>query len=218
MRIVKVSGIFVAGIVLMLAMAALPGDDPSAPGGSVLDRFTPEELKKLEAGEAVYQLVQTEDADGKTRGHGQSSALINAPIDLCFKIFCEFDKHHLFFPRKKKSEVKKTWDNKALVYKEFDFYVVTVEYTVLYTVDSDIHRVDFQMDREYPHDIEDTAGYFHFEKVDDQRTLFTYAATKVETGVKVPGFIQEYITSRDLPNVVLSVKKRIESGGKWTKD
>lgn len=197
----------------MWAMAAFSGDEKS-----ILGRFTPEEQKKLIAGEAVFKHVQEKGPDGKMHGHGESYALIDASVEQSWKIFCEFDKHHLYFPRKKKSEVVKRWDNKALVYKEFDFYVTTIEYTILYTLDTKNHRLDFKLDKDYKHDIEDAAGYFLFEKLGEKRTLVTYAATKVETGVKVPGFIQEYITSRDLPAVVMNVKKRIESGGKWTKD
>lgn len=172
----------------------------------------------MKAGEAVYQHVQSEGKDGKTTGHGESYVLINKPADECFRVFLEFDKRQLYFPRKKASEVVKPWDDKALVHKVFEFYVVEVEYTVLCTIDRKNRRVDFQLDPEYKHDLEDTAGYFLFEPVDDKTTLFTYAATKVQTGLKVPFSIQNYLTSRDLPDVVANVKMRIESGGTWTKD
>jgi hypothetical protein len=104
------------------------------------------------------------------------------------------------------------------VHKVFKFYVVKVEYTVLCTIDRKNRRVDFQLDPEYKHDLEDTAGYFLFEPVDDKTTLFTYAATKVQPRLKVPFSIQNYLTARDLPDVVANVKMRIESGGTWTKD
>ena len=55
-------------------------------------------------------------------------------------------------------------------------------------------------------------------KVDDKRCLFIYGLTKGEIGVPVPEFIKKYATSKDLPNIVLSVKKRVESGGTWQKD
>ena len=65
------------------------------------------------------------------------------------------------------------------MHKVFKFYVVKVEYTVLCTIDRKNRRVDFQLDPEYKHDLEDTAGYFLFEPVDDKTTLFTYAATNM---------------------------------------
>lgn len=186
--------------------------------GSPLSGFSKEERDKLLKGEPVYQHLKKENEKGEIEGYGQSAIIINQPADKSFQIFCEFDKHQLYFPRKKKSEVIKSWDNKALVHKVFGFYVVDVEYTVLYTVDPEKRRVDYKLDKDYPHDLEEVEGFFRFEKIDEKRTLFIYAATKVETGLKVPGFIQDYLTSRDLPQVARSVKKRVESGGKWQKE
>jgi hypothetical protein len=205
-----------SGPILTLALVFL---STAAYGeGSPLDRFSAEERRKLEKGEPVYRHVKSEGTDGKVHGHGEAYAIMNAPVEQCWKIFTEFDKHQLYFPRKKKSEVVKSEGNKYWVYKQFEFYMVTIEYTTLYTVDEKAHRVDYDMDESYPHDLEETVGYFQFEKLDDKRTLFIYAATKVETGLKVPGFVQDYLTSRDLPAVVLNVKKRMESGGEWTKE
>jgi len=221
MKIRQISWLIIAGLAFVIPPATIPGHNELAGAQavekSVWSRFTAKERKRLEAGDAIYQYVQSKGEDGMTHGHARSSAVINAPLDRCFKIFCEFDQHHLYFPRKIKSEIIKTRGNESLVHNEFDFYLVTVEYTSRFTVDTKIRRVDYDMDPDYEHDIEDTEGYFHFEKIDDTRTLFTYAATKVDTGLKVPGFVMEYLTSRDLPNVVLNVKKRIESGGQWTK-
>ncbi len=182
-----------------------------------LSRFTPEQVKKLKAGEAIYETVREKGEGGVTRGYGRSTAIVEAPIDKAFETFTRFDEQEEYFPRKTESKVVKHWDHKYLVHKVFEFYVVDIEYHVIYSVDEKNHRVDFEMSKDHPHDIDDTAGYFQFKKIDEETTLFTYAATKVETGLKVPGFIQGYISSKDLPDVVLNVKKRIESGGKWKK-
>lgn len=212
------SAVIVAfGFLLALALSAASGGG-DAPAKSPLDRFSAEERAKLTAGEAIYRHVEKKGEDGQTSGHAESVALIKAPVDRCFSIFTEFDKQELYFPRKTKSEVLKQEGNRFWVQKEFWFYVISVEYVVIYTKDEKAHRVDFEMDKAYPHDLEDTAGYFQFEAVDANTSLFTYAATRVETGLKVPNFIREYITSRDLPAVVINVKKRIESGGTWVKE
>ena len=185
---------------------------------SPLDRFSAEQRQKLLAGEPVYQLVETKAPDGTTSGHGESYIIINAPVEQCWKIFTEFDKMQEYIPRKTKSVVVSRSGNHAVVDKEFDFYLVTIKYTMLYTIDPEAHRLDFKMDQSRPHDLKDTEGYYQFVKLDDKQTLFIYAATKVDTGLKAPAFIQDYLSSRDLPAVAGNVKKRIESGGTWTKE
>jgi len=202
--------------ILLLSISALTGEEKPA-GKSPLDRFSSEEQKNLLAGKPIYRFQKSADAEGKYSGYGQCWAIINSPIDTCFKIFLEFEKQYQYYPRKTKSEVVNRKPNQVWLLNVFDFYLAEISYTVLYTIDPNRYRIEFQLDQNYPHNLNDTSGFFWFEKMDDQKTLFTYAAVKVDTGLKVPSFIQQYLTSRDLPAVAENVKKRIESGGKWTK-
>ena len=77
--------------------------------------------------------------------------------------------------------------------------------------------LDFRLDPNYPHSLKDTRGYRYLENLDEKRTLLTHAVTRVDVGIPVPGFIRKALSSRDLPGVVRNLKKRIESGGTWTK-
>ncbi|HUT53474.1 MAG TPA: hypothetical protein VM658_08795 [bacterium] len=207
-----------AGMAVMSPGRAL-GDTGQAAGAEAgkdpLARFTAEQKQKLLAGEPVYIYTETSAPGGSGKGFGQAFIIINAPVETCFKIFGELGKQHEYFPRKTKSEVVKSEGNHTLVHNEFDFYLAAIEYYSLYTIDADGHRFDFEMDKSHPHNVEESAGYFVFEKIDGRRTLFTYAATRLDVGVSVPGFIKELIVSRDLPAQAVNVKKRIESGGKW---
>ena len=202
---------FVCLIFLSVTGAA---DEQSA----VLARFNEQQRRDLLAGKAIYQSVQSKDKDGNVQGHGEGIALIDAELDRCFKLFCDFNKQAQYFPRKKLSQVIKQEGNVYHVQKEFGFYVKDIKYVVEYTVDEDNHTVKFRMLQDYPHDLKDLEGFFKFEKLEAKRTLFTYAATKVDTGLSIPKFIQDYLASRDLPAVAENVKKFIESGGKWKKE
>jgi hypothetical protein len=206
-------------IVALAASAAMAEEKaPAAKGpASPLDRFTPEQRAKLQAGEAVFEHVEEKGKDGQTGGHAQSSILINAPIETCWKILLDYEKQQEYIPRKTVSKIVKQEGKIAYVEKEFDFYVTKVRYTMKYTLDEANHRLNFEIAPEYPHDLKDSAGYYGFEKVSDKATLLTYVVLKVDTGVKVPQMVQEYLTSRDLPAVVVNIKKRVESGGTWTK-
>jgi len=187
-------------------------------GASALAAFTQDQRKELLAGKTVFEHVETTGVDGETRGHGEAAVLINAPVDECFRIFCDFNKMQEYLPHKTKSEVIKSSEGEALVYKELKFLFKTISFTSRYTIDKKAHRVDFEIDPAFPHDIKASAGFYQFDAVDENRTLFSYALTRMDSGIKIPEFIQKLMTSRDLPNVVVNVKKRIESGGTWTKD
>ena len=104
------------------------------------------------------------------------------------------------------------------VYKEIDVTIMTLKYTHFMTRNDKDLRVDFEKDPDGVNDFKESAGYFQFVKIDDKRCLFIYGLIKGEMDVPVPAFIKNYITSKDLPNIVLSVKKGSSPGGKWKKD
>ena len=209
----------ILGLLPLGHLAAEPASAGASKGsGTVLDRFTAKERKRLEDGKAVFRHVEAEGEDAKSKGEAYAWTLVNKPVDECFRIIQVFDKHPEYFPHNEDAKVVRTEGNRTWVTKTFHFYLVTMVYTVKYTVHPELHRMDLELAPEYPHDINDTAGFFLFEAVEPGLTLFSYAVTRVDTGVRVPGFIRRYLTSRDLPNMVLQVKRRIESGGTWNQN
>ena len=203
---------FLVGLIFLALTGA--ADEPSP----VLARFNQQQRQDLLAGKAIYQSVRSKDEAGNLQGHGEGIALINADVDKCFKLFCDFNRQAQYFPRKKLSQIIKQEGNVYHVQKEFGFYVKDIRYVVEYTVDEENHTVKFRMLKDYPHDLKESEGFFRFEKLEAKRTLFTYAVTKVDTGLAVPKFIQDYLSSKDLPAVVENAKKFIESDGKWKKE
>ncbi len=182
------------------------------------DKLSAAEKEKLKKGEIIYQSVKTTDTDGKISGYGQSMALIKKPVATCWEIFTQFDKQAEYFPRKTVSQVIDSKPGLALVQKEFKFYWVTIRYVMKYKIDAKNYRIDFEIDKSRPHDIKDSAGFFRFEPLSAGETLFIYGVTRVDTGLAMPGFVQEYLQKKDLPAVAENVQKRIESNGTWKKD
>ena len=154
---------------------------------------------------------------GQSQGYGQAAVVINKPIEECFRIFCEFGKMHEYLPRKTKSQVIQSTETEALVYKELKFLFKTISFTILYKIDPKTYRIAFQLAPDMSHDIKESKGFYQFHALDKGRTLFCYGMIRMDSGVKIPGFIRDHLTSRDLPNIVRSVKKRVESGGTWKK-
>ncbi len=182
------------------------------------EKLTEEQKSELVKGEAVYEYVKEMEEDGTHSGYARSMVLMKKPLDEAWEIFCDFGKSHEYFPRQTETEVLESGTTSALIKKVFEFYVVDISYYIKYDIDRKDGIIRYDLDKSRPHDLEEVQGYFRFEEIDKDTTLFIYGVTRTETGLKVPGFIQNYITSRDLPNVAIHIKKRIESGGTWKKD
>jgi len=213
--------VFNLGLLFMFIMLAGPirAEDPS-PGlaaAPVLSQFSPENQKKLLAGEAIFEHVIAKDPDGKTEGHGRGAVLINRPAEECFRIFLDLDQQYKYFPRMTVSRVLEREGNRARMYKELDFAIATVKYTHFITIVPEDFRVDFITDPKGKNSVKLSAGFFRFVKVDEKTSLIFYEMTHLEMGFKIPGFIKTYLSARDLPPIVTNIKKRIESGGTWVK-
>jgi len=200
-------------IVVLLGLGAL-----NAHGETVLEKLTKSERKQLESGKVVFRSVKSKTPDGELVGSGQAMAYIKAPIDRCWEIFCHFEKSHEYFPHQFYTEVLEFSPTSVLVKKKFFFFIKKINYYVRYDLDPANYRIDYRMEKGRENDIKDTAGYFIFEKVDDNTTLFVFTVTMLETGYAVPYFIEKPLTQRSLPGQVENVRKRIESGGVWKKD
>jgi hypothetical protein len=211
----------ILAIVVQLGRAQILADASSpvvtGSGESVLDRYSAGQKKNLLAGEPVFESGIGEGPGGMHEAHGRTIALVNKPIDECFKIFCEFDKQYLYFPRITVSRVLKREGNTVVIYKEVGYAIATIRYTHILTIDPEAYRVDFVTDPKGINNVRFSSGYFRFEKVDESRSLFTYELTKMDSGFTIPEFIKKYIASKDLPKIAINIKKRIESGGTWEK-
>ncbi len=217
--------VFTFGIILILMLPSLTaraeGSAPSPGITRALSQFSPENQRKLLSGEAIFEHVLAKGSDGKDEGHGRGAVLINRPAEECFRIFLDLDQQYKYFPRMTVSRVLDQEGNRARMYKELSFTIVTVKYTHFITIVPDDFRVDFITDPKGKNSIRLSAGFFRFVKADDKTTILFYEMTRLEFGINVPGFIKSYLymhlSARDLPPIVTNIKKRIESGGTWEK-
>jgi hypothetical protein len=182
------------------------------------EKLSEEERRQLENGEVIYRSVKTKVDKDKHKGHGVSMIVVNAPIEECWRIFTEWNKHQEFIPGKVGSAVIEEKPDYILCLKKFRFFGVRIQFTVRYYVDVEKRRVEFKLDPDWAHDIKDTYGHFAFEKITPDSTLFIYECANLDPGIVVPPKIMDFLQKRALPAVSENVKKRIETGGEWKKD
>lgn len=180
-----------------------------------LSSFNDQQLKKLRAGEPVYEYKDTSGEVKNSAGYGQASIIINAPIARCYEIFSNIENQVHYVPGREKAKIAGKIDGKLLLDIESSFYGIPSNYRSIYTIDQNNYRLDFELDKSRPHDIAEMSGFHRFEKIDEKNTLYTYCLTKLDIGVSVPKFLKNYLLGRDLPALTNNVKKYIESNEKW---
>lgn len=181
-----------------------------------MDGFSPDELKKIEKGEVAVRIELFNTASGKRAAKGHAFAIINKPPEAALAVLQDYTKLSEFMPRVEKATILQKTDTTMKVRQELGVAFTTVAYTLDLKFDVAGHRMDWTLDKAAKNDIADTMGSWEFVPLEGSRTLARYMVF-ADTGVSVPQFLEDFLVKKDLPNVVSAMKKRVESGGKWTK-
>ena len=182
-----------------------------------LSRLPAEEVERLLRGEVVAKYEQQFKQGETPSGAGKTYVIINAPIEQCWRIFTEFEKHYEWLPTWSESNVLERNGNTLIIHTVADFKIAKINFTNTYSVEPEKHRVYVVTYPKGKNDIKHHEATYLFEKIDDKRTLFTFTMVKLDIGFNPPFPILKYFATRNLPEVSENLKKRIESNGVWKK-
>ena len=175
------------------------------------------ELQRALRGEVAMHVETFQRPDGKPAGRGLGAIVVDRPIAQVWATISTYEDKAEYQPRVKSVTILAKQPGSLRVRMEIDATITTARYTVLYTLDDAQHTVSWTLDKSAPDNtVADVAGDYHLYEVSPQSTLVVYRAF-VDPGTHVPRFIQNFITRRSLPNLLLATKKRIESGGRYHK-
>ena len=208
---IKKSLVIALAVLILSAGFVLAGpfDDPKA-------LLTPENMEKLKKGEPVMVNKVVNDAKGNPRGQGLAVIVVNADPDTCWKYITQQTKMPEFMPRMiSATEYMKEGNTRGVKFT-IKILLSKISYHIIHTYDKGNYKLSYVLDKSKENDIADTSGFWKIEPFEGGKSLIAYTVS-VDTGMAVPKAIQDYLTQKDLPNVVSTMKKRIESGGTYKK-
>lgn len=197
------------GIAFLLTAAAAFADE------NVNKHLTPANLAELEKGEIILLDQTYTDAEGKTRGKGFAIIMVNASKEKAWKYLTDFANYKQFMPRIIVSDIYHNADGKVGVSYVLKVLFKKVKYHCMHSFDKEKGVIKYWLDNNQKNDIVSTEGMWIIIPKGD-KCLIAYTVA-VDTGIAIPQAIQDFLTKKDLPNVVKAAKLRIESGGKYTK-
>ena len=92
----------------------------------------------------------------------------------------------------------------------FQRYVYRIEYRL----DPDRWRIEWLLDERFDNDLQMVNGFWELYPTDDGRTLGR-SGTSINVGAHVPGFLQDWITRKNLPKTMERVRMWVNSGGTY---
>jgi hypothetical protein len=165
----------------VLALGALFGALFLAPSAEA-EGLSAEERVQLARGDVVRRPIDVELAEGPYFG-GIAYAVVDVPPAEVMRVLLDISAYRAILPLTLEArEVGRKGDNR-LVFFRHGTRVGSASYTAIVRRQSP-SVVRFWLAPEFPHEIEDSWGYFRVEAFPEGRTLVTYAALlRLEFGV-----------------------------------
>jgi coenzyme Q-binding protein COQ10 len=191
---------------------------PAAVPGPITKKLSASELNRVKKGEII---LRSSTASDTSSGAGYAVGLVNATPEKIWKTILDYDKYALFMPRV--THCKRTLRQGNRIDSDFvlDMGIANVRYSIIHTLRSSKNRLTWVLDKTKEADyVTKTTGYWQLEEISPGVTLVEY---NVEIDIDIPfiggllGGLVKKLTNDDLPNVIGTMKKRIESGNSWKK-
>jgi len=207
----QVMTMLIAGLLLMLAANAW--------AGPISKRFSEAEMARLKNGEI---LIENNIDPGGTKGNSLAWMVVKGTNDQFWKTIFDFEHYLEIYPRLKRVEVIKLTEKQSLVEFDMDATIDVMTYSVIGTLAEDRMRQDFNLDKSRPHKyFTSNEGYWLLEELEPGVLLVEYKVSVVlDLGVlsKVATKVVNVFAKDDLPEMMECTRKRIESGGTWTRN
>src|SRR5574337_1523313 len=205
--------------VILLAFAAAVLLLPTASfgaGAPATTALTARELTRMEKGGVIVKAHSRSAEDGTRNANVKAYCVINKPPDAVWAVMLNYHKFDEFMPRLEKVEVLEKTKNTMKVTETVHVPLGVISYTVDLIFKPAQRTMSWTLDKSRKHDIADTYGTWEFLPYSQGRTLLRYTST-LDSGLFIPKFLEDFLIKKDLPNTLLSLKRRTESEGTWKK-
>lgn len=194
-------------LVALLVLTAAPPD------------LAPAELQAVLRGEVAARTEPFAGAGERAAGRGVGAVIINRPPAEVWATLSRFEDKAEYMPRVKAVDVlarePRGSPPRLRVRMTVDASVTTARYTAWFDLDEAAGSIRWRLDRAAPDNtIADAQGDYRLFQPSPGRTLLVYRSY-VDTGRRVPAFIQRYMAMRSIPTLLKAIKSRVESGGRW---
>ena len=179
--------------------------------------LTPAEINRVNLGEILVRSEPSVTPSGKTSGYGVGAIAIDRSLEETWKVIANYTDKAEYQPRVDKCTVLGRDGDTLKVAMVVDATIMTVHYTGLYTLDPAAHSIHWSLDKTAAgNTIQDMDGGYALIPVNANRTIICFR-TFVDSGHLVPQFVQNFFSVKAIPDLLKSVKQRVESGGTYHK-
>jgi hypothetical protein len=190
------------------AQPAVPGARPAS-GQALIDAQAEERREEL-----LEERLVLLPADGLPKGQIEALVLFAQPIDIVWAMLLERERQQEYRPELTSIEIIARDGNGLLEEQHLKIAFLSVGYRLRDRIDPATHTLTWELDPNFESTLQHVSGYWELFELDGGRTLARFG-TKVSVSPAVPGFLQNGITRKNVPETLENTRQWVDSNGRW---
>jgi hypothetical protein len=190
------------------AQPALPRERPAS-AQALLDA-QPEQRREDLLEERLVLLP----ADGLPKGQVEALVLFAQPVETVWMLLLERERQREYRPELTEIEVVERDATSLLEEQHLKIAFLSVAYRLRDRIDPATHTITWELDPSFESTLQHVSGYWELFALDTARTLARFG-TKVSVSPAVPGFLQNGITRKNVPETLENTRQWVDSSGRW---
>jgi hypothetical protein len=202
-----------AWLALLLAgaaagQAALPMNRP--PSAQALLDAQPAERREALLEERLVLLP----SDGQAEGQVEALVLFAQPADRVWELLLARERQREYRPELTSLAVVEQTGDGVVEEQHLKIAFLSVAYRLRDRFDAGTRTITWQLDPSFESTLEHVSGYWELHPLDAERTLARFG-TRVSVSAAVPGFLQNGITRKNVPESLENTRQWVDSNGRW---
>jgi hypothetical protein len=190
------------------AQPALPRERPAS-AQALLDA-QPEDRRE----ELFEERMVLLPSDGLPEGQVEALVLFSQPPEKVWELLLQRERQQEFRPELTALSVTERDANGLLEEQHLKIAFLTVSYRLRDRFDAANRTLSWELDPSFESMLEHVSGYFELHELAGGRTLARFG-TKVSVSPAVPGFLQNGITRKNVPETLENTRQWVDSDGLW---
>ena len=183
---------------------------------ALVDQVTPAMLIRLEAGEVISENTARDSGGGSRAARGTVFMIFDVTPEEAWPYLSDHMAYAAYMPHLLSVEEYETREPGQGVKQSLKIAWKKLKYHIVQQYDAEAYVVHWYLDPDKENDVKESRGYWKLIPHGEKQSIVIYSVD-VDSGMRVPAFIENYMLRSDLPGVVLAMEKRIETKGEYKK-
>ncbi len=203
---------------LVVAVAALCGptrarEARTPTAESILASQPPELVERLFENQSVL-LQEVGERDRMGGSFFLAFVIFQQPRSQVLRLLTQTSRHIEFRPEVEGIETIEWYEHGNLDEHRLKIMFMSIVYRLHNRWDVEAGRVSWQLDPDFDNDLRRVQGFWELYELDDDRTLARFG-TIVDVGGALPGFLQDFVTRKNLPAAIERCRRWVDSNGRY---